>query len=447
MSADSRSILCLPLINQTKLAGVLYLENNLARSVFAPARIAVLKLLASQAAISLENAHLYRDLAEREARIQRLVNADIIGIVIWNIEGQILEANDAFLRMVGYDREDLVSGRLSWTDLTPPEWDFRNAETVREVRMTGTAQPFEKEYFRKDGSRVPVLIGSASFEKGGNQGVAFVLDLTERKVAEAALRESEEQWKAVFENNPTMYFMLDPTGTILSVNPFGAEQLGYATDELIGRPVEILFHEDDRDDALRSASKCLEHPGLTASWELRKIRKNGDMLWVRETARAMSIKNPACRLGRMRGYHRGQARGGSFARDADAAHAREPRRDDGAAHCVDRSRGEPADCRDGRQRAGGVALARRRAAEYGRGPASARPHFEGRRPRGRRGRPGPRSDQRGASARRSRGDQWSDPRGDRHHPRRSDEERRRGANGTRRGSAPDSRQIGSSCSK
>ena len=76
----ARSILCLPLINQTKLAGVLYLENNLARSVFAPARIAVLKLLASQAAISLENTHLYRDLAEREARIQRLVNADIIGI-------------------------------------------------------------------------------------------------------------------------------------------------------------------------------------------------------------------------------------------------------------------------------------------------------------------------------------------------------------------------------
>ena len=287
----ARSILCLPLINQTKLAGVLYLENNLARSVFAPARIAVLKLLASQAAISLENTHLYRDLAEREARIQRLVNADIIGIVIWNIEGQILEANDAFLRMVGYDREDLASGRLSWTDLTPPEWDFRNAKTVREVRMTGTAQPFEKEYFRKDGSRVPVLIGSASFEKGGNQGVAFVLDLTERKVAEAALRDSEEQWKAVFENNPTMYFMLDPTGTILSVNPFGAQQLGYTTDQLIGRPVEILFHEDDRDYALRSASKCLEHPGRTVSWELRKIRKNGDMLWVRETARAMVIKN------------------------------------------------------------------------------------------------------------------------------------------------------------
>ena len=81
---QARSILCLPLINQAKLIGVLYLENNLAPRVFAPARIAVLKLLASQAAIALENARLYRDLAEREAKIRRLVDANIIGIFIWD---------------------------------------------------------------------------------------------------------------------------------------------------------------------------------------------------------------------------------------------------------------------------------------------------------------------------------------------------------------------------
>ena len=141
---QARSILCLPLINQTKLIGVLYLENNLARSVFAPARIAVLKLLASQAAIALENTHLYRDLAEREAKIRRLVDANIIGIGIWNSEGRILEANDAFLRIGGYDREDLASGRLRWTDLTPPEWRDRSEEAIQELRMTGTAQPYRE---------------------------------------------------------------------------------------------------------------------------------------------------------------------------------------------------------------------------------------------------------------------------------------------------------------
>ena len=153
--------------------------------VFAPARIAVLKLLASQAAISLENSRLYRDVADREAKIRRLVEANIIGIFIWDLEGRIIEANDAFLRMVDYNREDLVSGRIRWTDLTPPEWLSRDERRwLPELKMTGSLQPFEKEYFRKDGSRVAVLIGAAVLEEGGNQGVAFVLDLTERKRAQ-----------------------------------------------------------------------------------------------------------------------------------------------------------------------------------------------------------------------------------------------------------------------
>jgi PAS domain S-box-containing protein len=192
-----RSILCLPLTTQAKLIGVIYLENNLAPRVFMPARIAVLRLLASQAAIALENARLYRDLEQREAKIRRLVDANIIGIFIWDVEGGIIEANDTFLRMVGYGREDLAFGRVRWTDLTPPEWHDRQDRANEEARLTGRAQPFEKEYFRKDGSRVPVLVGAARFEEGGRQGVSFVLDLSERKRAEAAAQESERQYREV----------------------------------------------------------------------------------------------------------------------------------------------------------------------------------------------------------------------------------------------------------
>jgi PAS domain S-box-containing protein len=193
-----KAVLCLPLVRRSDLIGVLYLENNLATDAFPPERVTVLELLASQAAITLENALLYRDLAEREAKIRRLVDANIVGIIIWDLSGEIFEANDAFLRMVGYDRDDLLSGRLRWTDLTPPEWLERDKrELVPALKETRTLQPFEKEYFRKDGSRVPVLLGVAMLEEHGTQGVGFVLDLSERKQAEAEARESERRYREV----------------------------------------------------------------------------------------------------------------------------------------------------------------------------------------------------------------------------------------------------------
>jgi PAS domain S-box-containing protein len=178
-----------PLVKQAKLIGALYLENNLASHVFTPARISVLEVLASQAAISLDNARLYNDLREREARIRRLVDANIVGIVIWDYHGRIIETNQAFLDIVGYAREDLAS--LRWTELTPAEWRDVDDQAFAELKAAGTVQPREKEYFRKDGSRVPVLVARAVFEWNPDEGVAFVLDLTERKHVEGALRDAQ----------------------------------------------------------------------------------------------------------------------------------------------------------------------------------------------------------------------------------------------------------------
>jgi PAS domain S-box-containing protein len=190
--AHAKSVLCLPLLQQGRLMAVLYLENNLAAGVFTPARRAVLNVLAAQAAMSLERSRLFHELQQREAKIRRLFEANIIGIFIYHLDGPITEANDAFLRMVGYDRDDLVAGRLRWTDLTPPEWLERDRRMhVPQLERFGAIQPFEKEYFRKDGSRVPVLVGGANFEDHVGEGVAFVLDLTVRRRAEDARTRAE----------------------------------------------------------------------------------------------------------------------------------------------------------------------------------------------------------------------------------------------------------------
>ena len=121
-----------------------------------------------------------------ECKIRRLVDSNIIGIFIWAKDGRIIDANEAYLRIIGYDRSDLIAGRLNWKDLTPPEWREADDRRAAQLEASGTAQPYEKEYFRKDGTRVPVLVGAAVFEERSGEGVGFVLDLTDRKRAERA---------------------------------------------------------------------------------------------------------------------------------------------------------------------------------------------------------------------------------------------------------------------
>ena len=174
------------------MTGILLLENAQTTYAFTPARIAVLELLTAQAAISPEKTRLYSDLQERETKVRRLVNSNIIGILIANLDGHVQEANQAFLEIVGYDQADVAAGRLRRSELTPAEWHDRDAQGLAELRTRGTAQPYEKEYFRKDGSRVPVLVGSARFGERQHRVVAFVVDLSDRKRAEGAERRYHE---------------------------------------------------------------------------------------------------------------------------------------------------------------------------------------------------------------------------------------------------------------
>jgi formate hydrogenlyase transcriptional activator len=132
------------------------------------------------------------DITERkttEDKIRRLVEAGILGIFFANVDGSIVEANQAFLELLQYDREDLVSGRMRWADLSPAEWREHDERALKGFVETGVFH-YEKEFFRKDGSRVPVLVGGARLQNP-NEGVVFVLDLSEQKRAEEKIRISE----------------------------------------------------------------------------------------------------------------------------------------------------------------------------------------------------------------------------------------------------------------
>jgi PAS domain S-box-containing protein len=126
-----------------------------------------------------------------EVRFARLSESGIVGIAIADVMGHITEANDAFLRLVGYTRDELLSGQVRWTDMTPPEFKHLGEKAVESLTTAGVAPPWETEQIRKDGTRVPVMVAVAMLEYP--KTIAIVTDLSERRRAEAALRRTEEQ--------------------------------------------------------------------------------------------------------------------------------------------------------------------------------------------------------------------------------------------------------------
>jgi PAS domain S-box-containing protein len=235
---------------------------------------------------------LFSDIAEREAKIRRLVDSDIIGIVIWDMDGTLIEANDAFLRMIQYDREDMKAG-IGWFDITPPEWQAVHAtEEAEELATTGKMQAREKEYFRKDGSRVPVLIGAACFDGQSRQGVAYILDLTERKRAETALRERERFLWQLVETLPAMIDCAAPDGEPVYRSQQLREFLGYNLEALndvesrLAATLDAGVHPDDLARVKRDYGHSLS-TGEPYARRHRLRRFDGEYRWVETRAAPM----------------------------------------------------------------------------------------------------------------------------------------------------------------
>src|SRR4029077_15803538 len=167
------------------------------------------------------------------------------------------EANQAFLQMLQYDRQDLVSGRLRWADLTPAEWRERDERSLAEFLATGFFQAYEKEYFRKDGSRVPVLVGGAWF-RSANEGVVFVLDLSEQKRAEEKIREQEMEFRQMLDLSPQQVAVFGPDGERLYANRVALHYMGISLEEWRQTPgnffrPRLFIHPDDRERVERAS--------------------------------------------------------------------------------------------------------------------------------------------------------------------------------------------------
>ncbi|THI90319.1 MAG: PAS domain S-box protein [Nitrospira sp. CG24A] len=198
-------------------------------------------------------------------------------------DARILNVNEAACCMLEYTREELTAMTVYDIDpnVFPEVWLIRWEELKEKGFLI-----FESKYWSRTGRvlNTEVTVNYLRYE-GSEYGCAIMRDIEPRKRADVALRASEERYRALYEDTPTMYFTLATDGRVLSVNRFGAEQLGYRVEELIGHSVLGLFHDEDKEAVAASLSECLATPAITRNWEFRKVGKDGNIIWVRETAR------------------------------------------------------------------------------------------------------------------------------------------------------------------
>jgi PAS domain S-box-containing protein len=202
--------------------------------------------------------------------------------------GDFIEVNQAFLDAMGYTKEEII-GR-PFTDIMTPEYAYTFKKRFKRFNELGYMRKSEFKLLCKDNTEITILIdGNIEYSADGifKQTHCVWIDITDRKQWEEALIESEDRYRFLYEHNPSMYFTVDCEAVILSVNQFGAEQLGFTVPELVGQSVLKVFHEEDKKAAILNIRRCIKNIGQLFRWELRKVRRDGSMIWVKETARAV----------------------------------------------------------------------------------------------------------------------------------------------------------------
>ncbi|NEU78603.1 PAS domain S-box protein [Nostoc sp. UIC 10630] len=178
---------------------------------------------------------------ESEERLRSFVKANIVGIIFGDVNGSITEANDEFLRIVGYTQADIQAGRLRWSDITLSEYQYLDELAIAEATVKGTCTPYEKECIRKDGSIVPVVVGYSLLGESGQKSVAFILDISDLKQAKKALSQSQEQFQAFMDNIPAAAWITNADGRILYLSPTYLSIFDVATKKAINKNIFDLY--------------------------------------------------------------------------------------------------------------------------------------------------------------------------------------------------------------
>jgi PAS domain S-box-containing protein len=184
-----------------------------------------------------------------EQRLRRFYESGMLGVIYWKMNGQIIDANDKFLEMTGYTRDDLERGKIDWIHMTPPEFQHLDKNSVKELKATGVNMiPFEKEYIRKDGTRIPVLLAGAMLDEERFNGVAFVLDISKSKRAQEQIEQAARKWTISFDSIRDSIVLLSVDQTILQANRAFANLVNKPFRAIIGEKCYALMHSNHQPD-------------------------------------------------------------------------------------------------------------------------------------------------------------------------------------------------------
>ncbi len=209
-------------------------------------------------------------------RFKRWKESNFIGIIQSNAEGTIIETNDTILAMLGYSRQDLIEGKLDWTRLTPPEFLHLDMKAMDEASIKGFWTPFEKEYFRKDGSRVPIIIGGSIYKGDPDEYIVFVIDITEQKQAKEDILLHSEIMNRMTEG----VYLVRMDGIIVYTNPKFEQMFGYEPGEMIGKHASIVNYPTEINPE-EMAKEILDVLDKEGEWhgEIQNIKKDGTPFW------------------------------------------------------------------------------------------------------------------------------------------------------------------------